>query len=42
MNDLFLKVRCPNDEKKCLIDGDEIKETMILLGVLYIQNHLFD
>ena len=32
MNGLFLKVKCPNDEKKCLIDGGEIKETMILLG----------
>ena len=29
---MFLKVHCPNDGKKCLIDDGEIFESMILLG----------
>jgi len=32
MNDLTLRVKCPNDGKKCSISGKEIKESMILLG----------
>ena len=32
MNDLTLRVKCPNDGKKCSVSGEEIKESMILLG----------
>ena len=32
MEDLFLKVKCPNDGEKCLVDDGDIKETMVLLG----------
>ena len=32
MDDLFLKVKCPNDRENCLIDGGGIEEKMVLLG----------
>ena len=32
MNDIFLKVQCPNDGEKCLIDDGKIFESMVLLG----------
>ena len=32
MDDLFLKVKCPNDGENCLIDGGGIEEKMVLLG----------
>ena len=32
MDDMFLKVQCPNDGEKCLIDEGEIFESMVLLG----------
>ena len=32
MNDLTLRVKCPNDGRKCSVSGEEIKESMILLG----------
>ena len=32
MNNMFLKVHCPNDGKKCLINNGKIFESMILLG----------
>ena len=32
MNDFMLKVKCPNDGEKCAVSGEEIKESMMLLG----------
>ena len=32
MDDIFLKVQCPNDGEKCLIDDGKIFESMVLLG----------
>ena len=32
MNDFMLKVKCPNDGEKCYVSGEEIKESMMLLG----------
>ena len=29
---MFLEVQCPNDSKKCLVSGGEIKESLILVG----------
>ena len=31
-DNLYMKVQCPNDGKKCLIDGGEIENLVILLG----------
>ncbi len=32
MDDMILKVKCPNDTKKCTVAGGEIMESMVLLG----------
>jgi len=32
MDDFTLRVKCPNDDKKCSVSGGEIRESMILLG----------
>ena len=32
MDDMILKVKCPNDGERCLVDGSKIFESMILLG----------
>jgi len=32
MEDMILKVKCPNDSKQCSIVGGEIMESMVLLG----------
>ena len=29
---MFLEVQCPSDSKKCLVSGDDIKESLVLLG----------
>jgi len=32
MDDMILKVKCPNDTKQCTVVGGEIMESMVLLG----------
>jgi len=32
MDDMVLKVKCPNDSKQCSVAGGEIMESMVLLG----------
>jgi len=32
MDDMILKVKCPNDTKECTVAGGEIMESMVLLG----------
>ena len=32
MDDMILKVKCPNDSKQCTVAGGEIMESMVLLG----------
>ena len=32
MEDMVLKVQCPNDSKQCVVAGGEIVESMLLLG----------
>ena len=31
-DNLYMKVQCPNDGKKCLIDGGDVENLVILLG----------
>ena len=32
MDDMILKVKCPNNTKECTVAGGEIMESMVLLG----------